>query len=140
MLEAEVATYLDTQGVVTYDASGTTGDTFINVLPSTPDDAVGIYSEGGPDPSPHFIEDRKDIQIIVRGTEDPRPAYSTAEDIYSALNGLTHYTFSDNTELIMCKAIQAGPIHIGMDDNQRHRYSLNFRLEIENATDHRSAK
>jgi len=140
MLEIQLAYYLDDQGVLTFDETGTSGDTFINILPSSPDDAIGIFSEGGPNPSPRFIEDERDIQFMVRGTQDPRPAFNTADDIYDTLQGKTKFTTSDSTEIIMIDSIQSGPVHIGRDDNGRHRYSLNFRVEYENPTDNRSEK
>ena len=140
MLEIQLAYYLDDQDVLTFDESGTSGDTFINILPQSPDDAIGIFSQGGPDPSPKFIEDQRDIQFLVRGTQDPRPAFNTADEIYDTLQGKTKFTTSDSTEIIMRDSIQSGPVHIGRDDNGRHKYSLNFRIEYENSTDNRSER
>jgi len=140
MLEIQLAYYLDDQSVLTFDESGTSGDTFINILPQSPDDAIGIFSQGGPDPSPKFIEDQRDIQFLVRGTQDPRPAFNTADEIYDTLQGKTKFTTSDSTEIIMIDSIQSGPVHIGRDDNGRHKYSLNFRIEYENSTDNRSER
>ncbi len=140
MLEAEIAGYLDDQDVLSFDETGTSGDTFIGVLPSSPDEANGIFPQGGIDPSPKFIEDKSDVQFLCRGTQDPRPALSTARDIYSELHGLSKTTIGTNTEIILVQSIQAGPTHIGRDDNGRHMYSLNFRVEHENSTKHRSEK
>jgi len=140
MLEIQLAYYLDDQGVLTFDESGTSGDTFINVLPSSPDEAIGIYSEGGPGPSPKFIEDERDVQFLCRGTQDPRPAFNNADNIYNELQGLSNITTSDSTRILLVDAQQSGPIHIGKDDNNRHRYSLNFRVEYENSTKHRDDK
>lgn len=141
MLEIQLAYYLDDEEVLDFNETGTSGDTFINILPSSPDDAIGIFSEGGPDPSPKFIEDQRDIQFMVRGTQDPRPAFNTAQDIYDTLHGKSQFTTSDSTQVIGIQGVQSGPIHIGRDDNGRHRYSLNFRVEFENAdSDNRSEK
>lgn len=147
MLEAEIAEYLDDQDVLTFDESGTSGDTFIGTLPSSPDEAIALYPQGGTNPSPKFIEDEHDIQFLCRGTEDPRGALSTARDIYGELHGLSKTTIGedeeedyDGTEIILIQSIQAGPTHIGRDDNGRHMYSLNFRVEYENSTEHRSEK
>lgn len=140
MLTTQLAYYLDDQNVLDFDEAGTSGDTFINILPSSPDNAIGIYNQGGPDSSPKFIEDKRDVQFLIRGTQDPRPAFNTAEEIYSTLQGKTKFTTSDSTEIIMIDSIQSGPVHIGRDDNGRHKYSLNFRVEYENPTDYRSEK
>ena len=137
-LESELCEYLDGQGILTFDESGTSGDTFIGVLPDSPDEANAIYSEGGPTPSPKFIEDERDIQFICRGTVDPRNALSTANDIYSELQGASKFALTaDGIYVIMINGVQSGPIHIGRDDKGRHKYSLNLRVEYENTTEHR---
>lgn len=140
MIESEFAKYLDNQNILTFDETGTSGDTFINTLPPEPDDAIGIFAEGGPTPSIKFIEDTVDIQFLVRGGFDPRPAKSTAQDIYDELQGKDKFALPDGTEVIKVAAVQSAPIHIGRDDNNRHKYSLNFRIEYENSTTNRSDK
>jgi len=139
MLEIQLAYHLDDKGILNFDESGTSGDTFINILPSSPDEAVGIYSEGGFDPSPKFVEDERDVQFICRGTQDPRPAFNTADSIYDELQGLSTTT-SDSTRILKIDGVQSGPTHIGLDDNNRHEYSLNFRVRYENPTEHRSER
>ncbi len=138
MLEVGLAKHLDDQGVLTFDETGVSGNTFLNVLPSEPDEAVGIYGQGGPQPSPKFVEQDGDVQFLVRGTRDPRTAQSLAESIFNELQGLDHITLPDGTELIEIHSLQAKPIHIGRDDNGRHKFSLNYRARHEAETKHRT--
>jgi len=137
MLEIGLANYLDSQGVLTFDETGVSGNTFLNVLPAEPDEAVGIFGQGGPQPSPKFVEQEGDIQFLVRGTRDPRVAENLAESIFNELQGLDHITLSNGTKLISIKAIQSKPIHIDRDDNGRHKFSLNYRVRHEAETKHR---
>lgn len=137
MIEAGLAQYLDNQEVLTFDETGTSGDVFINVLPSNPDKAVGIFSQGGSAPSPKFVEQTTDLQFLVRGDADPRPAENLAQSIFNHLHGLTQEDLPDGTYLLQSRAMQGKPIHIGRDDSGRHKFSVNFRLRYEAETMHR---
>ena len=137
MLETGLAQYLDNQEVLTFDATGVSGDTFINVLPSSPDEAVGIFSQGGSAPSPKFVEQFTDIQFLVRGGPDPRTSEDLAQSIFNYLHGLTQENLPDGSYLLQARAMQGKPIHVGRDDSGRHKFSVNFRLRYENETIHR---
>ena len=137
MLAAAIARYLAAQGLVTFDESGLSGDTFIAVMPSAPDSCVAIFPTGGFGADGKLGYDSPTIQIRVRGTQDPRPAYQRAEAIYGALHGLHDVTLPGGPYVVGCWGIQSGPVHMGRDQNGRHEYSLNFRLEIRAVTAHR---
>lgn len=138
MLLSEIAQFLHNQGIVTYDPEGVEGDFFISALPSSPDECVTIYPSGGSQADGKLGYDMPSVQLIVRGTMDPRPALNRAKRIYDALHGYSHAPFvSDGIWVLNCVGTQSGPVHIGRDQNGRNEYSLNFDLEIRNQSGNR---
>lgn len=138
MLLTEIAQYLHNQGIVMFDETGVSGDCFISVLPSSPDSVVAIFPSGGDGSDVKLGYDSPTVQVIVRGTQDPRPTLSRAQDIYNALHGFHSDSFIVNgLYVVSCQGIQSGPTHIGRDENGRHENSLNFELEIRNQSTHR---
>lgn len=133
MLAAQLAQYLDDEGVGVFDETGATGNIFIETLPDSPDEAIGIYSTGGPTPEGRHPYDNQTLQIIVRGTQDPRTAQATAQQIYDLLHTFRDAAFVDGGVWVVgCHAMQSGPAHIGQDESRRHEYSLNIRLRTLN--------
>jgi hypothetical protein len=138
MLIAEIAQYLNTQGIGVYEDGGPGGDIFLESCPSSPDEVVYITSSGGAAPDRGFPVDRPTVQMIVRGGLSPVAAESRAQAIYDALHGFHHDQFvDDGTWIVDCFALNT-PTHIGVDDLGRHEYSLNFQLEIINNSTHRA--
>lgn len=129
MLEKEIAIYLDNLEILEFDETGLTGNTFINTLPSQPDELIGIYLKGGTEPDIWNNYRSPGVQFIVRGTEDPRWANQKAEEIYEALNGLSSIQLGV-FYLVGCFGEQSSAIHIGQDGNGRHEFSINFQLEV----------
>lgn len=136
MLEG-IAKYLEAQGIVTFDPDGVNGDIFEEMLPDKPRDAVALMSTGGDEPEVRHPFDTRRFQVLVRGGVDPRPPKARAWAIYGALQGLTGVTLADGTYVVGIGAVQAGPIRIGRDENNRHRFSLNFWARVHAPTDHR---
>ena len=137
MLEG-VALYLQDRGLLTFDPDGVGGDTYIDSMPDQPNAAVMLRGTGGlSEPSVRHPFDTVSFQVMVRGTRDPRPAKARAEAIYSALQGLHRTKIPDGTYVVGIGAIQPAPIPIGMDENNRHRYSLNFWARVRAITQHR---
>lgn len=131
ILEQQIAEYLDTQGLGTFDDTGVTGDIYIHHLPSTPDSCIAIYPRGGISGDDKIGYDMPTMQIIVRGTENPLAAAILAENIYETLNGFHHDRFVvGGYYIVNCTGVQSAPTHIGIDDNRRHEFSLNFQLDI----------
>ena len=128
----ELATYLDAQGVGTYNSTTTGGDIYLNLMPVTPDAVIGLYIRGGV----QTISTREDsckfdntrVQVITRGiAEDTYTPYDKAQSIYNLLeNFSTHYLTVGGSYILNIKATQGAPAFIGKDDNQRVEYSLNF--------------
>lgn len=132
-LAHQVAQYLDAEEIITFDPLGIAGNTFINILPDEPDDAVMVRSTGGARSAGHAHYDNPSLQIIVRGGLDPRPPELLARRIYDKLHGLRHRALVDGGWWVQkCLGVQSGPVYIGQDQNRRHEYSLNFDFTIAN--------
>lgn len=137
MLVADLAQYLHNAELVTFDEAGISGDCFVYVQPSDPDECVTISTTGGGEPDSRNGYDQVNVNLIIRGTADPRPAEARAAAIYGELHGLADVTMPGGTYLVSCIAMQPGPVPIGRDENGRHEFSLNFEVEIRNLTTHR---
>jgi hypothetical protein len=131
-----IARYLDKLGLLTYDPTGTAGDTFIETLPPKPVEAVGLwlYSAGEQDSRNGY--DVRSLQVRVRGTADPRVSRRRAEALYSALHGLAGLELPDGTWLVLAIAQQT-PAPIGTDASGWHEHTVNIRLDVANPTQYR---
>ena len=136
MLEG-IALYLQSKGILTFDPNGVTGDTFIETMPDSPTNAVMLASFGGDEPDIRHPYDTRRFQVLVRGGVDPRPAKARAQAIYDALQGLSGVTLADGTYVVAIGGVQSGPIRVGQDENNRHRFSLNFWVRLKAPTEHR---
>lgn len=134
-----LARYLYAESLVTFDEVGTGGNCFLNHLPAVPNVAVMIKQTGGqylPD-GKALGYDEPTLQLLVRGTKDPRTGAALAQSLYDALHGLYGVTLDpsgDPVRLIDCTSLQSAPAHIGTDENDRHLYSLNLALHVRNKT------
>jgi hypothetical protein len=128
MLAAALATYLDSEGVVTFDPAGVTGNAFIDELPDGPEVAVSIREVPGRASEIGVAEVNNSVQVLVRGSRSPRTAHDLAWAIYDALHGQINTTLgSPDYYFVLCQAAHV-PGSIGQDDNRRHLYSINFNL------------
>ena len=133
LLLDEIAKYLHDGNELVFDEEGILGNIFIATIPTVPEVVVALYPTGGGSPEGDLPYLTPSVQIYVRGTKDPRIGMSMAQDIYNKLQGFHHERFIENgTWILSCKALQSFPIHIGIDGNERHEYTLNFVLEILN--------
>ena len=127
-------------GLLTFDATGTTGDTFIEIAPpQTPDQAVTLTVTGGVESDSKLPYDEPIVQVRVRGAAsgDPRSSRDRATKIRAALHGLSDVTLPDGTYLTLAVAVQPAPQSIGQDDTHRYEHVFDLRCEILNATDNR---
>lgn len=130
----QIAKYLDSKGVGVFDEVGTNGTIYISFIPQMPDAVIGIFSTGGAIADGKIPYDLPTVQIIVRDT-NPAAGFEKGKEIYNLLHGFHHdYFIAGGNWVLNCRGIQSQPIHIGRDENERHEYSLNFELEIENHT------
>lgn len=129
-------------GLVIYDDGATGGNCFYNRLPDAPDTAVMVKDTGGnPVPDGKALGyDEPTLQILVRGTRDPRTGKTLAQSFYDRYHALCRVTLDPGGEavrLIDCTSLQSAPAHIGTDEKGRHLYSLNLALHVRNATPNR---
>jgi len=134
----EIMRYLADKGIVSYSETGGTNNIFMGKLPAEPPFAIAVNPSGGYNASIKHDYDLPTIQILVRGTVDPRTGYEKALAIYDALHGFGSGAFvAGGYWVVKCEGIQSEPIYIGQDENGRHMYTLNFALEIKRPSTHR---
>lgn len=130
MLAVEIAQYLAAQGAGSFTPSGTSGNIFINNLPETTGEAIGIYPSGGlaGDGTDNYYPT---VQILVRGTTSGASAWATAMKIFDALQYFRSQPLVTGGEhIVICNAAQAAPTAVGRDEKRRVLYSLNFQFMI----------
>ena len=134
----EVMQYLANKGIVSYSETGGANNVFMGRLPAEPSSAIAINPSGGYNASIKHDYDSPTIQILIRGTIDPRVGYEKALQIYDALHGFGGDRFIVGGHwVVKCEGIQSEPVYLGQDDNGRHMYTLNFALEIKRPSTHR---
>jgi hypothetical protein len=133
MLVKAMAQYLHDLGIVNYQPSLVTGNTFIMEVPPGPDLAITLTPSGGSEPDHQLGYDRDSFQIRTRGPRGSGEAtYQKALDISNAISGLKHVTLPGGIYLLYCYAVQSTPASIGRDQNQRPEFTQNFRTEQRN--------
>jgi hypothetical protein len=137
VLIREIALYLANQGVGTFNETSSGGTIFLGFVPTSPDQVLTLFDTPGPPASGTLPYDTPSFQVRVRGTQDVRTAYNKALQVYGALHGLHHTTLPGGTWLLKCLGMQSGPVGIGVDDNGRHIYVVNFTTEIHKPSTHR---
>jgi hypothetical protein len=130
------------EGLVTFDEVGTGGNCFLEDLPQQPATAVAVSNTGG-----NYLTDGRalgydepTIQVLVRGSKDPRTGQALAQGLYDHYHGLHNVTLDPEGEavrVIDCGSLQSAPFHLGKDENGRHLYTLNLALHVRNATPNR---
>ncbi|MFA7019607.1 MAG: minor capsid protein [Sphaerochaetaceae bacterium] len=134
----DIIQYLSKQGIVQYSPTGGDNNIFMGRLPAEPSSAIAINPSGGYGASIKHDYDSPTIQILVRGTGDPRVGYDKALQIYDALHGFGGGSFVEGGYwIVKCEGIQSEPVYLGEDDNGRHMYTLNFALEVKRPSSHR---
>lgn len=138
MIAEGIALLLDAIGVASFEPDTASGTIYIEKLPQQPDQAIGLFLTGGPASSRKHGYDMPVLNVQVRGNPNaPGAAVELAWGVYSALHALHSVTLEDGTRIIDCAGVQSGPVSIGLDENERPRYSLNFQMEVRNITAHR---
>lgn len=122
---------------VTYDPAGSTGNVFIDRMPTDPGTAVGLFGSGGFGADSKLGYDEPTFQVRVRGDQDPRTSRNLLADIYGELHGLGPVVLPNGVHLLSCLGIQSDPVSIGVDGQGRHEHTLNFACETRSVTVHR---
>jgi hypothetical protein len=132
-LSTQMALFLDDRGFGVFDENGVEGNIFINTMPAQPDEALAIFTTGGPGSDPKNKYGRANIQVLIRTIpHDPRAGESAAVGIINALNGFnSDYLTAGGNYIIDSSAVQSYASNIGQDQNARFEYSQNFTIEYE---------
>ncbi|NRQ35983.1 hypothetical protein HII36_29735 [Nonomuraea sp. NN258] len=136
----EWCSLLDELGLGTYQVDGGLGGTiFHTVLPPEPDVAIAAALYGGDESDSRNPWSEPRIQVRVRGTStDAGVAEQLAQDVYDAVHGLGARELTPGgTWLQLAVGVQAGPVYIGPDANDRHEYTVNFRVDLDRPTPNR---
>lgn len=142
-IDLALARYLDATGVVDFDETGVSGNTFLGHMPSTPDAAIMFKVTGGLSlDNAGSGYDEPSIQVMTRGeVYDRQGPLDRILDIYSALAGLHAVTLDEGgtaeTYVVRVLALQSYPADLGMDDNERWEWSQNYTFHIRSRTLHR---
>lgn len=126
MLEA-LGTRLATDGV------GTLGTTlFLSHMPESPDACVAIYEYGGSVPEMTmgaglYAINRPRVQVKVRTAREDYPGGATkARAARDSLAGIVNQTLSTVAFARVSPTTSINPL--GMDENDRHQFSVNFEV------------
>lgn len=135
----ELAQLLAGLGLGTYKADGTPGGTiYLAALPSSPDRAMAVARYGGAESDSLNPWDEVSVQVRVRGpAADARIAEQDAQAVYDALHGLGMRTLAGGTWLQLAVCQNGGPVYIGRDQNGRHEWTVNVRVDVQRTTPNR---
>lgn len=121
-----------------YDEAGSAGtNVFVDSSPDSPDNAVIVYSDGGPGADSKLPYDSPAVQIVFRTTANPTWALATAAAVYSKIHARRHVTLPNGVELVWALFTQSQPRLVGTDTAGRLLYSMNLQMEVKNATQER---
>jgi hypothetical protein len=108
---------------------------FIGDIPTTPDNIIVVF-----DTSPYSMSERNydyeylTFQIFIRNKTYPT-GYDLCDSIVNELDKKVQYEFQDTEKNINYNVVSiqkfSGPIPLGKDNNQRHQFSINFRVQIQ---------
>lgn len=124
-----IARWLDDAGLLTYDPTGRSGDTFIEAMPPAPDVAVSLTLYDGPAPAARDDADTPRLQVRVRGGPDPRVSRRLCTALYRALHGLAGVELPDGSWLTLAAA-RGTPAPLGPDSSGRHEHVASFDLDV----------
>ena len=97
---------------------------FLMRMPDSPDNAVSfVFTEG--------LESKGSVNdllltVYIRATH-PEQAIEAATKLNNELNYKTNF-YIGNTQIILVKALTVVPTPLGLDDNDRHVFQLQFKV------------
>jgi hypothetical protein len=93
--------------------------------PATPDTAITVFDTGGEEPDTDQRDRRPTLQVRVRG-----PSY---DDAYTKIDDIAYFLANarpvvlDGTRFVGF-SITSDIAGLGKDDNNRHQFTVNFRV------------
>lgn len=136
MYEA-VARYLGDLDGLTYSEAAES-NIFLNRMPTSPDNAVALYSQASTAPDSKLPYDPVEFQVVVRGGPDGVWALATGRAIYARLHGKRNLVLPDGSYAVFILAQSSSPFSIGDDENGRPQFSWDYRAEQLNPTEERT--
>jgi len=105
---------------------------FIGPEPTNPDTTITIREFAAGAPMPKWLIDFPSVQTMIRGAPGGyQAAKLKARDVLNTLHSIPSQDLNgDRWDGIIA---QSGPGYLGVDDNNRPKFSINFRLIIEPA-------
>lgn len=141
----ELCLFLQTQGIGLNFNGGGTINLFSTLLPDQPDLGVAVIERGGlpplrtltGGPVGHTLAESKfdqpTVMIRVRsGMNGYTAGNSMAQNVYSKLQGLYETTLNSGGMFFHLITALQYPTYLGRDGRERHMWSQNFRVWIEN--------
>lgn len=127
----DIADLLQTQGV------GTVGtNIYVGTIPDTsdaPEECIGVFDTGDLFTSPKWKRDEHTIQVLVRsGERDYAGGYTLAKAVKDALLGIPPQTVNSKSYVLF--VMIGGINHLNNDQRDRARFSLNFKVVVENVS------
>lgn len=142
MLSVELGQWLGAQvEALTWSETGP-ANIAMNEMPTSPDHVVTIVDTGGTEPDSKLPYNEAHFQLIIRSDANPQWAFEVWDELFSLLHGKRNFRLGangDGTLVLWCLVRQAGPVSIGTDDNDRHTYTMNLRMEVLSETAERTA-
>ncbi len=145
-VSANIAEYLQSVTALGLNFNGAgTVNCFVGLLNDTPDQLVAIFERPGMAPLPVLagnnssvntgLLDQPIIQIRVRSASGSYEAGNTLmQGVYKALEGVTEQLVPASTGLFFHLMLAQGfPAYLGLDVRQRHEWSQNYRVILENS-------
>ena len=99
-------------------------------LPKSPNEVVAVVDTGGLSPNPKWLLDYPSVQVLLRGAPNGYVTTRTkAIRIKDELLGIMSQTVNSNR--IVSITMNGDIAYMGVDQNERPMFSLNFRLIIQ---------
>lgn len=135
----DFAQWLGQQVAALTYAADNTANVFVDATPSAPDRMVAVLSQGGPESDSKLPYDEIAVQLVFRCEANPTWALDRWTEVYGLVHGRRNVTLPQGTHMLWAIVVQSSPIRLGQDENGRHQYSMNIRIEIRNPTTERPA-
>lgn len=98
---------------------------------NVPDKAIGVFETGGIFISPKWQRDEIMVQFLTRGPQrDYETSYAWAKQVQDAILGISPQVINGKSYVLF--VMIGGISHTGMDQRERHVFSLNFKVVSEN--------
>ena len=129
LLIQDVAEFLASKGIGTFNASAGGGNIFLGLQPNEPNDCVTLYDAGGQGSNFGLPDSRRTVQVIVRGSTFAAAhakAWAVYDEMITNLRDDGHFLKFNNRKQII--SATSNPTNIGKDEKGRHELSLTFEI------------